>query len=91
MNIVLGPIPTSQPGPLLLHGKITKDFASFAFYMDDIFGVFKIHQEQYIFLHDHFFPCMVWFQLKLMLSKVKKGMIKIFALGEEYEIGGRVR
>lgn len=26
-----------------------------------------------------------------MLSKIKIGMTKIFALGEEYKIGGRVR
>ena len=34
---------------------------------------------------------MIWFQLKLMSSKIKIDMIKIFALGEEYRIGGRVR
>ena len=45
MNIVLGPIPTPQPEPSLLHGKTTKDSASFAFYMDDIFGAFKTYQE----------------------------------------------
>ena len=59
--------------------------------MDDIFGAFKTYGEQLIFLHDHFFPHMVWSRLKLMLSKLKIGLTKIFALGEEYEIGGRVR
>ncbi len=34
---------------------------------------------------------MVWSRLKLMLSKVIIRMIKIFALGEKYEIDGRVR
>ena len=91
MNIVLRLIPTPQPEPSLLHGRTTKESTSLAFYMDDIFGAFKTHQEQYIFLRDHFFPRMVWSRLKLMLSKVKIGMTKIFALGEEHEIGGRVR
>lgn len=34
---------------------------------------------------------MVWFRLKLALLKLKIDMIKIFALGEKYEIGRRVR
>ena len=59
--------------------------------MDDIFRALRTDQEQYTFLHDHFFLCMVWFRLKLMLSKVKKGLTKIFVLGEEQKIGGRVR
>ena len=59
MNIVLGPIPTPQPELLLIHRKTTRDSAPFAFYIDDIFGAFKTHQEQYIFLRDHFFPRMV--------------------------------
>ena len=83
MNIDLGPIPTPQLEPSLLHGKTTKDFAPFAFYMDDIFGAFKTHQKQYIFLRDNFFLHMVWSRLKVMLSKVKIGMTKIFALGKE--------
>ncbi len=91
MNIVLGPIPAPQPEPLLLYGKSTQDPASLTFYMDDIFRAFKTYHEQYIFLRDHFFPRMVWSRLKLMLSKVKIGMTKIFALGEEHEIGRRVR
>ena len=45
MNIVLRPIPTFQLEPSLLHGKTTKDSASFAFYMDDIFEAFKTHQK----------------------------------------------
>lgn len=55
------------------------------------FEVFKTYQEQFIFLCDHCFPRMVWSRLKLILSKVKIRMTKIFALGEEYEIGGRVK
>ena len=90
MNIVLGPIPTPQPETSLLHGKTYKDFAPFAFYMNDIFAAFKTHQEQYIFLHDHFYPRMVWSRLKLMLSKVKIEMTKIFTLREEHKIDGRV-
>ena len=43
MIIVLGPIPTAQSESLLLYGKTTKDSASLAFYMDDIFGAFKTH------------------------------------------------
>ena len=34
---------------------------------------------------------MVWSKLKLMFSKLKIEMTKIFALGKEYEIGGRVK
>ena len=34
---------------------------------------------------------MVWSRLKLMLSKLKIGMTKIFALGEEHKIGGKIR
>ena len=59
--------------------------------MDDIFGDFKTYQKQYIFLRDLFFPRMILSRLKLILSKVKIGMTKIFALGEKHEIGGRVR
>ena len=91
MNIVFGPIPVLQPEPSLLYRKTAKDTTLLAFYMDDIFGVFKTHEEQLIFLRDHFFPCIVWSKLKLILSKLKIGMIKIFALEEEHKIGGRVR
>ena len=59
MNIILGPILFPQPEPLLLHSKTTKDSASLAFYMDDIYGAFKTYQKQYIFLHNHFFLHMV--------------------------------
>ena len=55
MNIAIGLILFSQLKSLLLHGKITKNFTSFAIYMDDIFGAFKTYQKQYIFLNDHFF------------------------------------
>lgn len=91
MNIVLGPIPSPQPEPSLLYGKTAKNTPSLAFYMHEIFGAFKTYQEQYIYLRDHFFPRMVWFKLRLAFSKLKIGMTKIFALGEEHEIGGRVR
>ena len=43
MNIVLRPIPLSQPELLLLYKKTFKDTASLAFYMDNIFGTFKIY------------------------------------------------
>ena len=33
---------------------------------------------------------MVWSKLKLAFSKLKIGMNKIFALGEEHEIGRRI-
>ena len=59
MNIVLGLIPSLKPELSLLHAKTPKDSALLAFYMDDIFGGFKTYQEQYIFLHDHFFLRMV--------------------------------
>ncbi len=91
MNIVFGPILSLQPEPSLLHRRIVKDTSSLVFYMDDIFVTFRTYQEQYIFLRDHFFPRMVWFRLKLILSKLKIRMAKIFALMEEHEIGGRVR
>ena len=34
---------------------------------------------------------MVWSKLKFLLLKLRVGITKIFALGEEYETGGRVR
>ena len=91
MNIILEPIPSPKPEPSLFHVKTPKDSALLAFYMNDIFGTFKTYQKQYIFLHDHFFPHMVWSKPKLAFSKLKIGMTKIFALGEEYEIGRRIR
>ena len=45
MNIVLGLIPISQTQSLLLNRKTTEDSALFAFYIDDIFEVFKNYQE----------------------------------------------
>ena len=91
MNIVLRPIPSPKTELSLLHTKTPQDSALLAFYMDDTFGAFKTYQEQYMFLRDHFFPRMVWSKLKLAFSKLKIGMTKIFALGEEHEIGGRIR
>ena len=91
MNIILGLIPFSKPEPSLLHAKIPKNSALLSFHIDDIFRAFKTYQEQYIFLHDHFFPRMVWCKLKLAFSKLKTGMTKIFVLGEEYEIEGKIK
>ena len=91
INIVLRPISLPQPEPLLLYKKSTKNTTSFAFYINNIFGAFKIYQEKYIFLHDYFFLCMVWFKLKLAFSKLKIKITKIFALGEEQKIGEKVR
>lgn len=34
---------------------------------------------------------MVWSKLKFLLLKLRVGITKIFALGEEHETGGRVR
>ena len=45
MNIVFGPILSSYLEPLLFHGKTAKDSASFAFFIDDIFGAFKTYQK----------------------------------------------
>ncbi len=45
MNIVFKSIPTPQPEPLLYHGKSAQDPAFFAFYIDDIFEVFKTYYE----------------------------------------------
>ena len=61
INIVLGPIPSSKPKPSLLHGKTAKDSTSLAFYMNNIFRVFKIYQKQFIFYMIIFF-C-TWFGL----------------------------
>ena len=66
MNIVFGLIPISQSELLLLHRKTTKDSAPFLFYMNDIFGAFQTDQKKYIFLHDIYFPHMVWSRLKIM-------------------------
>ncbi len=90
MNIIFRPIPSAQTELSLLHGRTANDTASLMFYMDNIFRVFRTYQEQYIFLRDPFFPRIVWFRLKLILSKLKIGMTKIFALEEENKIGGRV-
>ena len=91
INIILGPIPALHSKLSLFYRKTAEDTASLVFYMDNIFGVFKIYKKQRIFLRDHFFLCMVWSKLKLMLSKLKIGMTKIFALREEHEIDRRVR
>ena len=91
INIVFGPIFSPMPEPSPLHAKTPKDSASLAFYMDDIFGVFKTYQEQYIFLRDHFFLRIVWSKLKLAFFKLKIGMTQIFAFGKEHEIEKRIR
>ena len=91
INIVLGPISVSQRRSLLLYWKTTKNSYFLAFYMDNIFSGFKTNQKQYILLCDHYIPYMVWFWLKLILSKDKIGITKIFALGKKYKIGDKVR
>ena len=91
MNIVFGPILFPKPELSLLHAKTPKNSALLAFYIDNIFGAFKTYQKQYIFLHNHFFPHIVWSKLKLAFSKLKIDMTKIFALGEEHEIGRKIR
>ena len=90
MNIFLEPIFSPKLELLLLHTKTSKDSALLAFYMDDIFGAFKTYQEQYVFLREHFFLCMVLSKLKLAFSKLKISMTKIFVLGKEHEIGKRI-
>ena len=91
MNIILRPIPSSKRKSSLLYAKILKDSASLVFYIDDIFEIFITYHKQYIFLRDYSFPCMVWSKLKFVLFKLKRGMTKIFALGKEYEIKGRIK
>lgn len=56
-----------------------------------MFKALKTYQKRYIFLHDHFFPYIVWFKLKLVFSKLKIEMTKIFALKKKHKIGGRIR
>ena len=91
MNIILRPILSPQLELSLFYDKTAKDSTSIMFYMDDIFGIFKTYQEQCIFLHNHFFLHIVWSKLKLILSKLKIEMTKIFTLEEEHKIGGRIR
>ena len=43
MNILLGLISSPKPEPSLLHVKTSKDFASLAFYINDIFRAFKTY------------------------------------------------
>lgn len=62
-----------------------------AFYIDDILGAHDEWGKQFVFLRDHFFPRMLWSQLKLSFSKLFIGMTRVKALGEMHEIGGRVR
>lgn len=91
MNIILGLILLSQPEFLLFYRKTAKNNTSVVFYIDNSFGAFKIYQEQYIFLRDHFFPYIVWSKLKLVFFKFKIRMTKIFILGEEYKISKKVQ
>ena len=91
MNIVLWLIPSPNPELSLFHAKTPNDSISLAFYMDGIFGAFKTYQEQYIFLHNYFFLCIIWSKLKLTFSKLKIGITKISTLEEEYEIGRRIK
>lgn len=58
--------------------------------MNNIFRFFDTHQDQLIFLYYHFFLCMIWSWLKLILSKVKIGMIEIYTLVQKHEIKGKV-
>lgn len=87
MNIILKPIIFLSLKLLLLDGKTTKEVILFAFYINNIFEVFKTYQEPYVFLYSYFFSNMIWFKLKLILSKVKIGITKIFILREKYKIG----
>ena len=45
MNIILGLISVPHPEPLILYGKIAKDTVLLTFYMDNIFGAFKIYEK----------------------------------------------
>ena len=91
INIVLGSISTLQSKSSLFYGKTAKDSALLAFYMDNYFEAFKTYQKQYIFLYNYFFPRMVWSKLKLILSKLKIEITKIFALEEEYAIDRKIK
>lgn len=91
INIVLGYILSLKLELLLFYGKSTKDSALLIFYIDNIIRAFKIYQEQYILLHNHFFLRIVWSELKLILSKLKIRMTKIFALKKEHKIGRKIK
>lgn len=70
MNIVLGSILSPQQKPSLFHRKTAKNPTSLTFYIDIIFGAFKIHSKQYIFLCDHFFLHMVLVYVKAYVIKI---------------------
>ena len=91
MNIIFRPIPLSQPETLLLHKKTAKNTALLVFYMNNIFRAFNTNQEQYIFLRNYLFQSIVWSKLKRLFSKLKIRINKIFALGKEHKIGGKIR
>lgn len=91
INIGLGPIPLPQSESWLLHERTIKKSATLTFYINNIFGAFKMHQEQFIFLYDLFFLCKVWAWLKFKLSKLTIEMTKIFALGKEDKIDKKVK
>lgn len=59
INFVFWLILLLQPELSLLYGNTAKNTLSLVFYMDDIYGAFKTHQKQYIFLCKQFFQCMV--------------------------------
>ena len=91
MNVALGAIPEPNGEPSLLTPDDEHGPTNLAFYIDDVFGAHTTWEEQFTFLRDHFFPRMLWSRLKLSFEKLKIGMTRIKALGEDHEVGGRVR
>ena len=88
MNIILGPIPEPNPEPSLLHSEHHSKAPDSCFYIDDVFGGHASFEEEYYFLKDHFFPRILWSQMKISLKKLKVGMTQIKALGQMHKIGG---
>ena len=85
MSIVLGLIPFSKLELFLFHAKTLKNFVLLAFYINNIFGAFKIYQKFYLFQPNNFFLQIGWSKLKLAFSKLKIDMTKIFTLREKYD------
>lgn len=88
MNIILGPIPSPNPEPSLMHSKHHGKPADACFYIDDIFGGHASIEEEYDFLKDHLLPRILWSMMKISLKKLKLGMTQIKALGQIHRIGG---
>ena len=74
----------------LLHFSDSSILSSLSTYMNDIFEEFRIFENMFSFLRDHFFSRIEWIRLKLFFKKLKLFMNQIKTLNVVHVVEDRV-